>query len=190
MGKIIYPNPVKLIFSIISAEEKMFLTAQKFLVSIFGNIDQESDFQLFDFTSYYREEMGEGLKQKLVSFEKLILPNRLIQIKVDSNQWEFLLSLDNHSLKSFVKKKRKINFDPGYLTLDKFILASTKNGPARIYLDKGIYAEVTLRFISGSYRPLEWTYQNYQTELYISFLNKVREKYKKQIKYYNKNIII
>jgi hypothetical protein len=31
---------------------------------------------------------------------------------------------------------------------------------------------------------LEWTYQNYQTESYISFLNKAREIYKKQIKEY------
>lgn len=186
MGKIIYPNPVKLVFSIISAQEKLFYKAQNFLANYFGEIDLESDFQPFDFTNYYQEEMGKGLKQKLISFKKLILPIRLTQVKVDSNKWEFLLSINDKISNIAIGKKRIVNLDPGYLSLNKFILASTKNGPARIYLDKGIYAEITLRYVNSSYRPLKWTYKNYQTELYISFLNKVREKYKKQIKYYNK----
>ena len=183
MGKIQYPNPVKLIFSLISNQDKLFLETKKFLVDFFGEIDLESEYQVFNFTNYYRDEMGNQLKQKLITFEKLILPDRLSQIKCDSNKWEFLLSIDNNS---FAKEeiKRRVNLDPGYLTLHKFILASTKNGPARIYLKQGIYAEITLRFIKKSYHPLEWTYQNYQTELYISFLNKVREVYKKQIKEY------
>jgi hypothetical protein len=184
MGKIIYPNPVKLIFSIISGEDKLFLKAKGLLITFFGIIDIESDFQPFDYTSYYRDEMGEGLKQKLVSFEKLIFPDQLSQIKCSSNKWEFLFnSYRTHSYTSG-EKKRKVNFDPGYLTLNKFILASTKDGPARIYLKRGIFAEITLRFINKTYCPLEWTYQNYKTESYISFLNKVREQYKKQINYY------
>ncbi len=183
MGKIRYPNPTKLIFSIISNQDKLFWEAKKLLVDFFGEIDLESEYQAFNFTNYYRDEMGDQLKQKLISFEKLILPERLSQVKCDSNRWEFLLSTGSNS---FTKEeiKRKVNLDPGYLTLHKFILASTKNGPARIYLKKGIYAEITLRFIKKSYHPLEWTYQNYQTESYISFFNKVREVYKKQIKEY------
>lgn len=185
MGKIVYPKPVKLIFSIISAKDKLFFRAKDLLMTSFGEIDMESDFQLFDYTSYYREEMGEGLRQKLVSFGKLIFPDQLAQIKLESNKWEFLCSSDTVSVSILSAKKREVNLDPGYLTLNKFILASTKNGPARIYLKDGIYAEITLRFIKKTFRPLEWTYQNYQSELYIVFLNKVREEYKKQIRNYN-----
>ncbi|KUK66252.1 MAG: hypothetical protein XD85_0336, partial [Parcubacteria bacterium 34_609] len=133
MGKIQYPNPAKLIFSIISNQDKLFWETKKFLVDFFGEIDLESEYQVFNFTNYYRDEMGNQLKQKLITFERLILPDRLSQIKCDSNKWEFLLSIGNNS---FAKEeiKRRVNLDPGYLTLHKFILASTKNGPARIYL--------------------------------------------------------
>jgi|LSQX01.2.fsa_nt_gb hypothetical protein len=190
MGKIFSPNPVKLIFSIISAENNLFYEAKDLLVSYFGNIDMESDFQLFDYTSYYRDEMGDRLKQKMISFEKLILPDQLSNIKINSNKWEFILSTRSDCSNEVLEKKRKVNLDPGYITLSKFVLASTKDGPARIYLKEGIYAEITLRFMNSSYHPLEWTYQNYKTELYLSFLNKVRERYKKEIRgYHNKNYI-
>ena len=187
MGKIVYPKPVKLIFSIIGARDKLFFKAKDLLITSFGEIDMESEFQPFDYTSYYREEMGEDLKQKLVSFGKLIFPDQLAQIKLESNKWEFFWSSNTASANIPSLKKREVNFDPGYLTLHKFILASTKNGPARIYLKDGIYAEITLRFIKKTFRPLEWTYLNYQSELYIDFLNKVREEYKKQIKNYSSN---
>ena len=186
MGKILPPNPVKLIFSIISAEDDLFYEAKDLLISYFGNIDMESDFQPFDYTSYYRDEMGDRLKQKLISFQKLILPDRLSNIKIKSNEWELILSnARNDCIDKVLEKKRRVNLDPGYITLNKFILASTKNGPARIYLKQGIYAEITLRFMNSTYNPLEWTYQNYKTELYISFLNSAREQYKREIRSYH-----
>lgn len=42
--------------------------------------------------------------------------------------------------------KRKVNLDPGYLEPSKLVLASTKNFSHRIYLNQGIYGEVTLLF--------------------------------------------
>lgn len=182
MGQIIYPKPVKLIFSVISAQEKMFIEAKNCLTNIFGNIDMESSYQSFNFTDYYKNEMGDQLKQKLISFKKLILPDQLSQIKNNSNTLELSLSTEDTQNNSVKEIKRKVNFDPGYLTLSKFILASTKDGPARIYLIQGIYAEITLRFVKKSFRPLEWTYRNYQTDSYIGFLNEAREEYKKQFK--------
>jgi hypothetical protein len=180
MGRITYPKPVKLIFSIISSKEELFSKGENCLINIFGSIDMESEYQSFDFTDYYQSEMGDCLKQKLVSFEKLINPDEISQVKCDSNNLEWQLSLDENNMAK--RKLRKVNFDPGYLTLGKFVLVSTKNGAARIYLKEGIYAEITLRYIKKSFRPLEWTYRNYKTDLFIIFLNEVREKYKKQLK--------
>ncbi len=181
MGRITYPGPVKLIFSMISAHDELFLEAKSLLTHLFGKIDMESGYQEFGYTTYYEEEMGAGLKQKLVSFAQLIIPERLGQIKHESNCLELELSRERNQNIPVQDIRRKINFDPGYLTLSKFILASTKNGPARIYLKKGIYAEITLRFMNKSFRPLEWTYRNYQTDGMISYLNLVREEYRKQI---------
>jgi hypothetical protein len=180
MGEITYPKPAKLIISIISSREELFSEGEKHLINIFGSIDMESEYQSFDFTDYYKNEMGTYLKQKLVSFEKLIIPDKISQIKCDCNALELQLSFDKDN--NAKRKSRKVNFDPGYLTLGKFVLASTKNGAARIYLKQGIYAEITLRYVRKSFRPLEWTYKNYKTDLFINFLNKVREKYKVQLK--------
>ena len=41
---------------------------------------------------------------------------------------------------------RPLNLDPGYITLAKLVLASTKDHAHRIYLGQGIFAEVTLLF--------------------------------------------
>lgn len=181
MGQISYPMPSKLIFSIISNKDSIFLKSKDFLEKVFGEIDLESDYQPFDFTDYYKNEMGVSLKQKIFSFEKLIPPNRLSKIKNISNKIELQISQESKK-DNVVLINRKVNLDPGYVTLSKFILASTKDGSARIYMERGIFAEITLTFTRKSFKPLEWTYQNYQTELFINFLNSVREKYKNQIK--------
>ena len=182
MGKTTKPKPVKLIMSILSSIEELFSEAKIILNDYFGPIDMESSYQLFDFTDYYLKEMGNNLKQKLISFDQLIPPNKIAQIKKQSNQLEinFSRKFSNSVKNKFIS--RPINFDPGYLTLNKFILASTKNGPVRIYINDGIYAEITLQFFKQSFQGHQWTYQNYQTACFIDFLNRAREKYKKQLK--------
>ena len=77
--------------------------------------------------------------------------------------------------------KRRVNIDPGYISLDKLVLFTTKNYSHRIYLNEGIYAEVTLKFERKSFVPLPWTYPDYKTLEYIDFFNKIRETYKDQI---------
>jgi len=111
----------------------------------------------------------------------MIRQDELAEIKIITN------GLENNNIDKSIKKninhpKRKINLDPGYITLNKYILASTKNGPSRIYLNQGIYAEITLRFINKSFIPCEYTYPNYKTNEYIYFLNSVRQKYKLQLR--------
>ena len=39
---------------------------------------------------------------------------------------------------------RQINIDPGYITLNNVVVASTKELPHRVYLDKGMYGDVQL----------------------------------------------
>ncbi|MCX6827557.1 MAG: DUF4416 family protein, partial [candidate division Zixibacteria bacterium] len=71
--------------------------------------------------------------------------------------------------------KRRINIDPGYLTLDRLVLATGKDAAHRIYLRKGVYAEVTLIYHSGSFQPLPWSYPDYRSEQVISSLNQFRK---------------
>ena len=159
---------MKLICGMLFNEEKEGARAFKQLRGRFGPVDFESESVPFTRTEYYEKEFGGGLRRKFISFEKLIAPDRLAGIKLFTNRVEAALSSGG---------RRRVNLDPGYLELAKFVLASTKNFSHRIYLSKGIYAEITLLYRSGAFRPLDWTYPDYRTEWYIETLEKVRRIY-------------
>jgi len=175
VGKIFLPKPAKLIISMFTSDKCLFSLYKEELIKRFGEVDIESNTQPFDFTDYYEKEFGKNLVQKLFSFSAMIRQDELIEIKIITNDLE-------NNKKDITHHKRKINIDPGYITLNKYILASTKNGPSRIYLNQGIYAEITLRFINKSFVPCEFTYPNYKTNEYINFLNSIRQKYKLQLR--------
>jgi len=181
VGKIFLAKPAKLIISMITSDKCLFDLYKEELIKKFGEVDIESNAQPFDFTDYYEEEFGKNLMQKLFSLSSLIGMDELAEIKIITNSIEN--NFKNENIKNnLTHPKRKINLDPGYITLDKYILASTKNGPSRIYLNQGIYAEITLRFINKSFVTCEYTYPNYKTNEYIIFLNSVRQKYKVQLR--------
>ena len=182
MGKIFLPKPAKLIISMFTSDKCLFNPYKEELIKRFGEVDIESNDQPFNFTDYYKEEIGENIIQKLLSFSTLIRQDELAEIKIITNDLENN-NIDKNTKINITRYKRKINLDPGYIILDKYILASTKNGPSRIYLDQGIYAEITLRFINKTFVPCdEYTYPNYKTSEYIDFLNSVRLKYKLQLR--------
>ena len=164
---------VKLIIGFIFKEERIFNKIKVILEKRFGKIDFESQILSFNHTTYYAEEFGKHLKRRFVSFKKLISPSKLPEIKIITNKLEKKLSKG---------LKRTINIDPGYLNLSKLVLASTKDYKHRIYLNKGIYSEVTLFYGNKSFRPWEWTYPDYGTCEYIAIFNKIRGIYAIQIK--------
>jgi len=176
MGKIEEPTPVKLIASMFTAERGLFEVAREKLVEEFGPIDYESELLPFDHTDYYAPEFGENLVRQFVAFERLIDPGRLAEVKRFTNALEMELAVEG---------KRRINIDPGYVSLSKLVLATTKNYSHRIYLGGGIYAEVTLHFRKGSFEPWEWTYPDYASREYCELFNRIRELYVGQLRLYS-----
>jgi hypothetical protein len=172
MGLIRKPHSVKLIIGFIFKDEAVLSLIQKILTRHFGQIDHESRILPFTQTDYYQKELGKDLKRKFISFKKLILPSGIAKIKNMANRLEERFLLDG---------KRRINIDPGYLDMAKLVLASTKDYMHRIYLDRGIYAEVTLYYQKNSFKSWEWTYRDYATAEYISIFNTIRELYAGQI---------
>jgi hypothetical protein len=172
MGKVVSPKKVKLIVAVFTSKIQLFPEIEKSLKTKYGDIDFESDVFNFDYTDYYKEEMGGCLKKKFISFKNLINPEIISSIKLFTNKLEHKNSLDN---------KRLVNIDPGYLSESKLVLASTKNFYHRIYLKEGIYAEVTLYFKEGRFQPLPWTYPDYKVDKSIDIFNRIREIYKKQL---------
>ncbi|MCM8762925.1 MAG: DUF4416 family protein [Candidatus Omnitrophica bacterium] len=151
----------------------VYTKTKKQLIRYFGNIDYESMPRPFNFTDYYGKELGAGLNRYFISFEKLLSPKDLAKIKIITNKLEKKFSVDS---------RRKINIDPGYLNLSKLVLATTKDYKHRIYLDKGIYAEVTLYYQARTFKSWPWTYPDYKTKDYIDIFNEIRQIYQKQLK--------
>jgi len=54
-------------------------------------------------------------------------------------------------------------------------LASTKDHAHRIYLSDGIFAETTLMYTQKQWKPLPWTYPDYQSADYQQFLTQCRD---------------
>jgi hypothetical protein len=173
MGKIKVPLPVKLIASVFTARMELMEEAEVRLSQEFGRIDYESQLLPFDHTNYYAPEFGENLKRRFVSFEELVQPGRLAEIKLLTNALE---------VEWAVEGKRLVNIDPGYVSHSKLVLATTKNHAHRIYLGQGIYAEVTLHFRSGTFRAWPWTYPDYASPPLIAIFNHIRGLYVKQLR--------
>lgn len=173
MGKITKHAPAKLITAFIFKEEGIFNKTKAVLEKHFGKIDFESQTLAFTHTDYYEKEFGKNLRRKFISFKGLILPQNLPKIKIYTNKLEKRLSRMG---------LRLINIDPGYLDLSKLVLASTKDYKHRIYLDKGIYAEVTLFYQNKSFRAWDWTYPDYKTQAHITILNQIRQIYAQELK--------
>jgi hypothetical protein len=164
---------VKLISGMLTANKGLFDTACSILAKRLGEIDFISETISFNSTTYYNEELGEPLYRRFVSFRKLILPDSLSGIKIFSNQIEIALSFNG---------KRKINLDPGILTKNSCFLASTKENPFRLYLEKGIYGELTITFIKGGFATYPWTYPDFRKDITKDILLRIRRIYLDQRK--------
>ncbi|MFW6147996.1 MAG: DUF4416 family protein [Thermodesulfobacteriota bacterium] len=158
----------KLISSLFSHEIQLIDLAIKEMEERFGQIDWMSEVLVFKRTRYYEREMGWPLYRKFISFIKLVTPESIGDIKVITNEIE-QTHLDNNS--------RTINIDPGYVTLERLILATGKNYTHRVPLGKGIYADLTLIFHDGTFKPLSWTYPDYAEEKVIGLFNLIRGNY-------------
>ena len=160
-------DPSKLVVGLLSPDQNLLAQAQSALVEGFGPVTVKSPEIPFSFTDYYEKEMGPGLIRQWVGFNGLVEPDQLYDFKHRAGQLE----------KRFrgPDGRRRVNLDPGMLSLHNLVLASTKGFAHRIYLRDGIYAELALVFQSGRFQPLAWTYPDYQTPVCHEFLMHCRK---------------
>ncbi len=172
MGVPLEQKPVKLVASIIFRDGELLKYAEKRLKALYGPAEQLSKSTSFDYTDYYYPEMGKPLKRKLICFKNLVNKEALNRIKLNTNK------IEN---RTGVNGKRRVNIDPGYVTEAKLVLLTTKDYTHRIYLGRRIFAESTLFYQDGSFRPWPWTYPDYGSDGLIAYFNDVREIYIKNI---------
>jgi len=140
------------------------------LESLWGPIALEAPLVPFSFTDYYAREMG-PLMRTFVAFESLEDPGCLANRKRAANAMEDRWRREDG--------RRRVNIDPGYLGLAQLVLASTKPFAHRIYLEEGIYAEVTLIYQHHSFQSLPWTFPDYKA--HIPLFNEWRARLKTQL---------
>ena len=166
-------DKVKLISSLFSPDKSVIDRVVVQMSEIFGPIEWSSPEMFFDRTRYYAREMGWPLHRRFVSFEELISPEVLVEVKLKTNE------IENEYIAGV---NRRINIDPGYISPERLILATGKNYIHRVYLSKGIYADLTLIFKRGGFMPLEWTYRDYSDPEMIEYFNELRKTYMVQLK--------
>ena len=164
----------KLVIAIMTGQAHLVPDVVSSITEHFGMIQKESHWYSFSYTQYYEEEMGKNLKKYLVALSGLRQEDELADIKITTNALERKW-MENET-------NRTVNLDPGLIFLDKFVLASTKRAPHRLYASQNIYAELTLIYQDKKYRPLPWTYPDFCRESILEYLSEVRNMLKKELK--------
>lgn len=143
------------------------------LEAVFGAVDHRGTAHPFDRTDYYEDEMGPGLRRMIISFEPLRPPTDLIRAKLDAYGIE--RRLGNGGM-------RRVNIDPGCMDYFKVVLASFKEGPQKIYLGSGVYADTVLMFHDGAYGPLPWSFPDFRDGTYSEDFSVIRKLYSEALR--------
>ncbi|MEW5744350.1 MAG: DUF4416 family protein [Nitrospirota bacterium] len=153
------PEHALLVIGALFADEEAYLEAVPLLEKTFGEVIMESPLIPWDFSSHYEEELGSPICRRFLFFKDLIDQGELSSAKLKTCAIENTISLNG---------KRTVNLDPGYLTVAKLVLASTKDYAHRIYIGKGVFAEVTLAYNKSKrcYLPLPNTYNDFKDRRY------------------------
>lgn len=161
----------KPVVGLLAASRELLADVHHELAAVLGTVEMSSEPHVWTVSRYYEPEMGHPLWRQYAALADLIEPDALVTMKQRATALE-----DRWR----VAGGRRVNLDPGYLDLNKLVLASTKDAAHRVYLGKGVYAEATLRFVDGTFRPWPYTYADYAATDAIRFFNQVRERYRLQ----------
>lgn len=160
--------PAKLVVGVLTAEKGLITGVAGALSERFGPMDMVSPWMLFSDTLYYEKEMGGPLYRRVFAFSRLVDQGDLADAKVWTNAVETDFSIGGN---------RQVNIDPGHLLHARFVLATAKDHAHRIFIGNGIYADLTLTYRAGEFRPLPWTFPDYTAKTMIGFLTDVRRRY-------------
>jgi len=162
------PSPAALFMAVLFTPTVSYEEVRAVIAREFGDVMMESPIFPFNHSDYYAEEMGGNLQKVFFLLGRLLDPSALVDWKLHAQEVE---------LKYQENGKRRVNFDPGYLDASKLVLATTKNYDHRLYLDRGIYGDVQLRFRFQQFHFNDWTYPDYRQPEHLAFFEKARLKY-------------
>lgn len=162
------PHPALLVMGVLSNSEESSNQAESRAIALFGPLYRKTSPISFEkYTHYYDNEMGTRLLRSYWAFGEQVARGFLVEAKLATNRIERELSDAN---------KRTVNLDPGLLTPESLVMATTKPYSHRIYLSKGIYAELAFMFRrGGEVDTMPWTYPDYRETGTVEFFSSVRK---------------
>ncbi|GAB4255747.1 MAG: DUF4416 family protein [Deferrisomatales bacterium] len=125
----------------------------------------------FEGATYYEGEMGPGILRFHAALGGLWDPEALAEVKGRTGALEARWA--RHG-------RRRVNLDPGWVNASQLVLATGKPAGYRVYVGRGVYAEVEYVFSHGSFRPLPWTYPDYREPAALAFFNGIRTAHKRR----------
>lgn len=170
MGQPSSHQPSRLIMAVFSRFPEAFDWARTRVTEAWGPIVLESEQFRFEGTNYYQSTMGAGLVKQFWLFGPPYDQSHMVDTKLTTNRWE-----EEYQKIADLNVERPLNLDPGYITRAKLVLSSTKNFTHRIYLDRGIFAELTLYYQWNAWRSHGYTFPDYQQSEYHAFFDQCRE---------------
>jgi hypothetical protein len=171
------PKPGKYFVALLSSEIDLLSAVERDLRAVLGDIDGRSPILPWTMSRFYEKEMGAGLLRCFLSFEPLLSPEGLADIKLAIQRVEA-----RYRRAVCSGGGRRINLDPGYLEAGKVVLASTKNASQRIYLRGGIFAEATLLYFDAAFHGCPYTYPDYLWPETLTFFAHCRRRYLTQLR--------
>ena len=170
MGQPTPHSPALLLLAAFSRHGEALDWARRRAEEAWGPVAMESPAFEFTETAYYEPTMGPGIRKQFFTFARPFDPAELIDVKLTTNDWEVA-----YARAAGRAEPRPLNLDPGYLTLGKLVLASTKDFAHRIYLGRGVYAEVTLFYKHHRWAHHDYTFADYRRADYQQFFTQCRE---------------
>jgi hypothetical protein len=159
------PEKALLLMAVMYSNRASLEKAMNELTKKFGPVSTQSkEFDFTKFTQYYNPEMGKKQIKKYVVFEKLIDRAKLADIRIFTQKLEDRLSKN---------KKRTVNIDPGYITKEAVVLGTLKERAHKIYLGKGVFADLQGLFGKHELRTFEYTFADLKEN--ADFFIKVRK---------------
>lgn len=170
MPKLTPPAPGRLICSVAYAQIDALADCLRRLENQFSAVMFETLDIPFTGEARHREEMGHQLTRRFFSFEKQVGLDRLPDLKRLCRKIEagFADEVDDYLF-------RAVNVDPGIMTPENVVMASSQGMNYRLYLTNGVYAQVELIWSRGQFVQLPWTNPDFTHPEALDLFNRVRE---------------
>jgi hypothetical protein len=172
MGTPVPPPGVRPIAGLLAASLALLEEAQQAVRESIWEVTAASAPEPWTVSRYYEPEMGGDIWRGYLVGAGVMPPEELVALKLATNQLERRWCSPG---------RRPVNIDPGYIDLQRLVLASTKDAAHRIYVGGGIYAEVTLRFVDGTFVSLPHTYADYAMASTCAFFTRARAGYRSKL---------